>query len=389
MDPSPSDLAAPVDAVAATVPSRRVATSEQVEYEVRWCAGFDATIAALERELGGRTSLWVTTPTPHRLHAETFFGPATTRLAPRDVRVLECSERHKRLAEVERVCSWAQQAELGRDSVLVAIGGGVSSDIVTVAASLLRRGIAHIRVPTTLLGQVDAAVGAKGAVNFGERKNSLGCFHPAKAVLLEPRFLATLRPRELRSGLAEVFKAALAVDGELFATLERSGPEFVRDPATLTEPELRAIVWRAAVCMLDELEPNLYERRTFVRRMDFAHTFGPLLEVAAAYELTHGESVAIDAALCCVLASELGWLTDGDLERALSLMARLGLPRHHPLVDLGLCEAALEESIRHRGGQLLLFLPTGIGAVACLRDRSALSRDVLVRSLARWYEHCA
>ena len=388
MQPSRNRDYAPTEAPTLS-PVRRVRADAPREYEMRWCGPGDDPITQLGAALRGRASLWITTPSPHRLHESTFFGPARRRLSPTAVHVLDCDESSKNLATVERVCAWAQAAELGRDGVLVAIGGGVCSDIVTVAASMLRRGIAHIRVPTTLLGQVDAAVGAKGAVNFGRRKNSLGCFHPADAVLLEPRFLATLPPRQLTSGVGEILKAAMAVDPGLFAALEASGAAVATDPTALDDGQLRGIVWRAALRMVEELEPNLFERRTFVRRMDFGHTFGPLLEVAANYELLHGESVAIDVAFCAVLANELDWLPSKDLERILALMAHLGLPRHHPLVDLELTEAAIGESIRHRGGELLLFLPTGIGTVRCLRDAAALPRSTLERALRRWRERCA
>lgn len=379
----------PPAAASGTKLLRTMRAPRQTTYAVRWCPSIDETISALEQSLNGRQSLWVTTGTPHRLHRETFFEPALQRIAPEALHVLECSERTKTIAEVEHVCSWAQQANLGRSSVLVSMGGGVSSDIVTVAASLLRRGIAHIRVPTTLLGIVDAAIGAKGAVNFGGRKNSLGCFHAPDEVILAPEFLTTLSRQHLRSGVGEMLKAAMAADAHLFGALEKHGPALIQEPESLSEQLQRELVWAAADLMLTELEPNLYEQRSFVRTMDFAHTFGPLLEVASDYQLTHGEAVAVDIAFSTVLAHEIGWLTTPDFERILSLMQRLGLVRYHEQLDVATCVAAIGESVQQRGGTLLLWLPVKIGTVDCLTDLDILTPEVFERSLKKWRVKCS
>src|SRR5436190_23291776 len=128
---------------------------------------------------------------------------------------------------VAAVCNEALSHGLNRTGVLISMGGGVCSDIVTLSASLIRRGVAHIRVPTTLIGQIDAGIGLKGAVNFCGKKSFVGCFHPPEQVLIDPAFLQSLPRRSLVSGMAEATKMGIARDARLFELLERCSAELV------------------------------------------------------------------------------------------------------------------------------------------------------------------
>jgi 3-dehydroquinate synthase len=126
--------------------------------------------------------------------------------------VLHCNEATKSVEQVLRVCERARQVGLDRSGLLIGIGGGICTDIVTVAASWIRRSIRYIRVPTTLVGQADAGIGIKGAVNFSQKKSYLGCFHPPRAVIITPPFLKTLPHNNLREGFAEIIKMAIIRD---------------------------------------------------------------------------------------------------------------------------------------------------------------------------------
>ena len=370
--------------------SRRVESNRSFAYNVEFVPSIETLADRLVNLLGTRASLWVTTPTVHRLYAKQLqtmwraLGAANGSPSQSDLQVLECSEANKTLAEVTRVCEWAQARDLERSSVFVSIGGGVVSDIVTMAASMFRRGVQHIRVPTTLLGLIDAGIGAKGAVNHGGRKNSLGCFYPPASALLCPRFTATLPSRQLRSGMAEILKVAMAGDSDLFALLETEGSMYLaakgQGSPTTAERILRASVDR----MLDELEPNLFEDQTYARRMDFGHTLSPALEAACGYALLHGEAVAIDMAFTTALGHSLGWLGRPDATRIFALMNTLGLPTYDARLDAPLARHALREAVRHRGGELLMFVPDGIGSVRCLRELDALSDSILQRTFRHW-----
>src|SRR5512140_34468 len=196
-------------------------------YRVRLCDSLlDASSGTLAEALADRKAIVVTTPTVDRLYGAALRG-ALKGTSVASTLVLDLREESKSLQSVEQVCREALAHGLDRRAVLVAFGGGVCSDVVTVAASLVRRGIAHLRVPTTLIGQLDAGIGLKGAVNFAGKKSFMGCFHPPEQVLIDPQFLRSVPRRFLIAGLAEALKMGIARDARLFELIERSAAELV------------------------------------------------------------------------------------------------------------------------------------------------------------------
>jgi 3-dehydroquinate synthetase len=328
-----------------------------------------------------RRILFVTTPSVHR-----FYGEALDRLA--DVNklisktvILKCNEQNKEFNLVKRVCEFALDHGLGREDILVAVGGGICSDVVTVAASLIRRGIAHIRIPTTLVGQIDASVGIKGAVNFCGKKSYVGCFYPPNAVLIDPIFLKTLPPNELRNGLAEIIKIAVVRNAELFELLDAYSETLIS--SSFQEPKecARRILGMAVASMIEELKPNLYEDRTYERLVDMGHTFSPYIEAASEFTIRHGEAVAIDIILSSTISHRLGLISEDDFIRIISVIESVGLPRFSSVVTLDLCVEAMKESARHRGGSVNLVLPTRIGGATFLRRCDHLPKNVLQDSI--------
>lgn len=253
-----------------------------------------------------------------------------------------------------------------------------------MAASLVRRGIANIRIPTTLVGQVDAAVGIKGAVNLSGKKSAVGCYYPPETVLVDPLFLKTLPSCQLQNGFAEIAKIAITSDESLFCLMERCGPKVIREGFLPHDNHHRQIVWTAAVRMLEQLQPNLYEDQTFRRLVGFGHTFSPALESASGFSLQHGQAVAIDMALSAVLAFELGMMDANRRDRILDLLLCIGLPVHSPLLTTILCESALQEAKLHRGGHVNLVLPTGLSDMVFMESLESLLAP-LANSL-RWLE---
>jgi 3-dehydroquinate synthase len=330
--------------------------------------------------LGGRTTLVVTTPTVHRLYGTQLVSALQHVGARVDVLVLECRETEKTLEQVERVCSRACDLGLRRDDIVVALGGGVCSDIVTVAASLIRRSVSHVRVPTTLVGQVDAGVGIKGAVNFGHKKSFLGVFHPPTAVAIDSVALATLPAPAIRDGIAEILKIALVHDASLFAGLEAFAPQLVAQRfQSETGDEL---IEQAIVAMLEELETNAYEHQTYRRLVDLGHTFGPRLEEAQGFGVTHGTTVAVDIALSTAIGVELGLLRPNDQRRILDVIRACGLPVWSQALTLALCHRAIVDAERHRGGALNLIVPCGIGSACVVPDAGSVA-GVLHHALRR------
>ena len=308
-----------------------------------------------------RRALAVITPTVDRLHGEGFRRWLVGSGMDVSVEVLPLDERRKTMDSALQVAAFAQRQDLGRRDVMIAFGGGVCSDVVSVAASLTRRGIAHITIPTTLVGQVDAAIGLKGGVNFGGRKNYLGCFAPPETALIDPAYLRTLPVRELRCGMAEIMKMALVRDRDLFEAISAYGATLI-DSAFADPPHVaRYVIARSIQLMLEELEPNSFEDKSLQRLVDFGHTFSSTLEERSEYELRHGEAVAVDMALTCELAARLGILDRDECDRILDTFAILGLPVSSAISSGSSAADAMAVTMAHRGGNLNLVVPESVG----------------------------
>jgi 3-dehydroquinate synthetase len=295
--------------------------------------------------------------------------------------VLQCDEEHKTMDEVGLICRRALDVGLGRTGVLVALGGGVCSDLVTVAAAIIRRGIGHVRMPTTLVGQVDAGIGIKGATNHFGKKSFLGVFHPPRGVLIDSQVLASLPTRFVRDGIAEIIKIAAVRDAELLEQIHVEG-------RTLLESGFQsecgdAVIESAITAMLDELEPNIFESHTYRRLVDFGHTFSPALESACGFAISHGQAVAVDIALSSALAVELELLPRDEFELIADVIASVGLPLYTPQLTLDLCREALEHAEEHRGGSANLVVPDGIGSGCFVASAGAVTDQALQHALAR------
>ncbi len=321
--------------------------------------------------------LLVTTPTVASLYAAKVRRALLDGGCETALLVLYVDETTKSMASVLEVCAAASSHNLGRDEVMIALGGGVCMDIVAMAASLFRRGIAHLRIPTTLVGQVDAGIGVKGGVNF-VAKNQVGCFHPPLAVVIDPHFLATLPVRHIRNGLAEIVKIAAVRSPALFGAVEEGWPGLV----SLDLPRALPIIRDAVAELLDALAGNLFEDRGYERLADFGHSFSPAIESASFYRVAHGEAVAIDMALSTMIARRMGMIGAAPAERILGLIEAIGLDLSSEHLTADLCRAALEKAAAHRAGRMNLVVPTGIGEAAFLRDRTELPNDVVEGALA-------
>jgi len=352
----------------------------RTRYEVRFGESL-AQSEALAAAVGDRKALLVTTPTVHRHHGAAIQSAlrGTNTVA---TLVLNAREETKCVEQVEAICAEALSRGINRRGLLISFGGGVCSDLVTLAASLIRRGIGHIRVPTTLIGQIDAGIGLKGAVNFAGKKSFLGCFHPPEQVFIDPAFLRSLPRRFLVAGLAEVIKMGIVRDARLFELVESRGLDLVMSGFDAPAAEGRELLQRSIWAMLDELRGNPYEDQGYERLVDFGHTFSPALEAALGFEVQHGEAVAIDMALSSAIAKTLGWIDAGVWQRIVNTLRTVSLPLSSGRLDLQLCRNALVEACRHRGGAINLVIPAGIGRATFLRRRSDVPDPVLEEALA-------
>lgn len=351
-------------------------------YAVSLCekSSLDISNDALSGLVGERRTLVITTPTVNRLYGDGLRRHVADRNLDIRIEVLPLSEQDKTMESTLAICALAKDHGLGRCDQIVAFGGGVCADLVTLAASLVRRGIGYACLPTTLVAQIDASVGLKGGVNFGGSKNYLGCFKPPSKVLVDPDFLATLPARQLRCGMAEIVKIALVRDGSLFTMVESFGPALIASGFREHAEVGHLILGRSIELMLEELEPNCFEDRGYRRLVDFGHTFSPLLEAKSGYRIAHGEAVAIDMAMSSAIAVEMGLLDRQSCRRILALLQRLGLPVQSALADGALMRQAMLDATLHRDGSANLVVPTSVGSADFVTSHAQVTDTILHRA---------
>jgi len=236
--------------------------------------------------------------------------------------VVPDGERAKGWETLRGVIDQMVAARLGRDSLVVALGGGVIGDLAGFAAAIYQRGIAFLQVPTTLLAQVDSSVGGKTAIDHAQGKNLIGAFHQPCAVIADVGALDTLPERELRAGLAEVIKYGLALDPAFVEWLERNVEKVLkRERETLIHAVKRCCELKARVVAADEREAG--ERAL----LNFGHTFGHAIEAATGYGAwLHGEAIAAGMVMASELSALMGDLKKTEVARVRDLLKRAGLP---------------------------------------------------------------
>lgn len=268
-----------------------------------------------------------------------------------------------------------------RDEPIIAIGGGVLTDVTAFVASTYRRGVPHIKVPTTLMGYVDASIGIKTGINFNGNKNRLGSFQAPQKVLLDKSFLQTLPLRHILNGVCEIIKLAVIKDAELFHMLEMYGQQSV--DSQFQNDEGSQILDRAIAGMLEELQPNLFEEE-LARKVDFGHTFSYGLETDHEADLFHGEAVLLDIMLSVVIAKSRNLLTEEETGRIFELIHKLGITLDISLLEPELLWQSLEERTYHRNGLQRVPMPHGIGNCVFINDINANEIEENIKLLEEW-----
>lgn len=270
--------------------------------------------------------------------------------------VLPAGEGSKSWSAAERILAAALSAGLGRDGLIVGVGGGVICDLAAFGASLFMRGCRLFLVPTSLLAMVDAALGGKTAINFQGYKNTAGTFYPAEQIWIAVSLLQTLSEREFRSGLGEVIKTALLGDEELLDILvDRKQKVLQRDPETMGEIVKRCVEVKAAIVEEDLRESD---KRAV---LNLGHTFAHALEMETKYKLwAHGQAVAWGIMQAAVLSQDLGLADSGYTERVRELLQGYGYALRTSQKAEALVKA-MQVDKKKRRGKLRLVLQRGIG----------------------------
>jgi 3-dehydroquinate synthase len=287
------------------------------------------------------------------------------------------SEADKRLASIETLACGLIRAGADRGSALVAVGGGVTGDVVGFLAAVFMRGIPCFQVPTTLLAMVDSSVGGKTGVDLPDGKNLVGAFHQPRAVWIDPGFLATLPPDQFRQGMAEVIKTAMIGDESLWSYLESHSDAIrERDPESLAHVISACCRFKANVVEADEKESG---RR---RILNFGHTFGHAIEKVSGYEISHGDAVAMGMVAATTLAESWGRFSGADLKRLERLCETWELPIRLPAsLDLRQILAALSADKKKVSGSLHFVLPVRIGETVDAVDPAVGDLERVLRSL--------
>ena len=267
---------------------------------------------------------------------------------------IDTSEALKNMDTVQGICRWLLERNASRKALLVAVGGGITTDMAGFAASIYKRGIRYANVPTTLLAQVDAAIGGKTGVIFLEYKNMLGAFHMPEVTAICPEVLKTLPERQIRAGLAEMLKTFIIADAPAYQEAVSSGKRAqIPDGGLIT----KAASIKEAIVERDPLEHG--ERAV----LNLGHTFAHAIEHMALEngdDILHGEAVAIGIIMAARMAEREGVAVSGLTARLKADFKSLGLPTECPYEGL---EEAMKKDKKAEGGRVRFVLPVEIGRV--------------------------
>ena len=334
-----------------------VALAERT-YPIHIGAGVLRRAGPLLAGLGVRDAVVVTNGTV----AAHWRAPLLASLADGGVRVrvvtVPDGEAHKNWDTLQSVVTRLLELRCERSTTLVALGGGVVGDVAGFAAAIYQRGMPFVQVPTTLLAQVDSSVGGKTGINHPLGKNMIGAFHQPRAVLVDTDCLATLPPRELAAGLAEVIKYGAIRDAAFLAWLEAHMDALVaRAPADLAHAIGESCRIKAEIVAADEREQG--ERAL----LNFGHTFGHAIENALGYgQWLHGEAVAAGMVVAADVSRRLGKITEGDVARLAALVARAGLPTSAPALGFERWMALMGRDKKVVAGAIRFVLLDALGS---------------------------
>ncbi len=289
-------------------------------------------------------------------------------------------ETDKTLQSVERIVDAFADFGLVRKEPVLVVGGGLTTDVAGFACATYRRRTNYIRVPTTLIGLIDASVAIKVAVNHGKLKNRLGAYHASQKVILDFSFLKTLPVDQVRNGMAELIKIAVVANNGIFELLEKYGEDLLHTRFGYLNgtPELRKIAHKvtydAINTMLGLEVPNLHEL-DLDRVIAYGHTWSPTLELTPAIPMFHGHGVNIDMAFSATIAQRRGYISVSERNRILGLMSRIGLAIDSSYLTPELLWKATESIGRTRDGLLRAAVPHPIGSCSFLNDLTRTELD--------------
>lgn len=300
-------------------------------------------------------------------------------------------EPDKTLETLEAIIDAFCRFDLLRKEPVLVIGGGLVLDVAGFACATYRRSTNYIRIPTSLIGLIDAGIAIKVAVNHGKLKNRLGAYHAPKEIFLDFSFLRTLPVDQIRNGMAELVKIAVVSNAQVFDLLDCHGEELLQSHFgySVGDEFLQEIGHRVnyeSIKTMLELEVSNLHELMLDRVIAYGHTWSPTLELAPEPPLLHGHAVNIDMALSATIAAQREYITTRERDRILGLMSRLGLSLDHPMLDSELLWQATQSISLTRDGLLRAAMPRPIGTCHFVND---LTREELDAALQKHKHLCA
>ncbi|MDD2679681.1 MAG: 3-dehydroquinate synthase [Candidatus Omnitrophica bacterium] len=274
------------------------------------------------------------------------------------IRVIPDTEKSKSIATLSAVIRDLAKFDLKKHTFIIALGGGVVGDLSGLVASIYKRGIPYIQIPTTLLAQVDSAIGGKTAVDLKEGKNLIGAFYQPRLVFSDVALLKSLNLKQLRAGLAEVIKYGIIKDSRLFAYLEKNSKSILR----LKPAALEHIVNASSKIKADIVGQDEKEEKGLRTVLNFGHTLGHAIEAAGGFnKYNHGEAVSLGMLIALDISQRMGLVGDGLKKRVGELIRKAGLPVEIKGIALKNIINAFYRDKKFRGSENRLVLIAGLG----------------------------
>ena len=342
-------------------------------YEVKIEAGILNNISEELLKIGiknNRKILVISNKEISNLYNEEFLKNLKENNFQSQIFLIKSGESHKNMQTLSDIYNFAFEFGLDRNSLIIALGGGIVGDITGLAAATWLRGIEYIQIPTTLLSMVDSSVGGKTAVNHPKGKNLIGAFHQPKAVFIDPETLKTLPRREFNAGMAEVIKYGVIKDNELFEFLENENNknELIRlENETLIRIINSSIKTKSHIVSQDEQEHGI---RAI---LNYGHSFGHVIENLCGYgEFLHGEAISIGMKIAGEMAIEKGLWSKEESIRQDELLKSFSLPIKIPKINKKEVLKILMGDKKVRNGKMRFILPKKIGEVDIPKNDSKI-----------------
>lgn len=355
----------------------RVALAER-SYPIYVGEGLLADSTLLSQHIQGQQVLIVSNDTVATLYIESL--KSACRHYQCDVVLLPDGEQYKTWETLNEIFTALLTRQHHRDTTLIALGGGVIGDLAGFAAAIYQRGVAVIQIPTTLLAQVDAAIGGKTAINHPLAKNMLGAFHQPQCVIADITTLQSLPLREFRAGIAEVVKYGLIRNAAFFESLERNKDVLMaRDTQVLADVIYQCCAIKAEIVSCDEKESGLRAL------LNLGHTFAHAIENQLGYGVwLHGEAVSVGLVKAAELSQCLGWLSQAEVLRIRNLLMAVGLPTELPSqLNAKALLTVMTRDKKIMGNKLRLIALESIGKAAIVQDVSTRRLQEILESIGR------